>query len=185
MTEPLLCPKCGALIGKHLERCYQCNTYLMGSRLDSWLTSLLPEKAQKNPATYLLLFLSSFPFLVVFLKLGPSSFASIPGYTMTQIGATNSALILMDQYWRFVTANFVHFNGLHLLMNMLGLFALGPLIEEMFDYKKCFFIFFSYQFANLLSKNKAKKMFFDNIFYFLSISNLINFKIEKTGFNQN
>lgn len=142
MSEPLLCPKCGALIGKHLDRCYQCNTYLMGSRMDSWVTAFLPEKAQKNPSTYLLLFLSTFPFLVVFLKLGPSSFLSIPTYTMTQIGATNSALILMDQYWRFVTANFVHFNALHLLMNMLGLFALGPLIEEIFDYKKAFFIFF-------------------------------------------
>jgi rhomboid protease GluP len=142
MSDPLLCPKCGALIGKHLDRCYQCNTYLKGSRLDSWLTSLLPEKAQKNPATYLLVFLSSLPFLIVFFKIGPSSLGSIPTYTMTQIGATNSALILMDQYWRFVTANFVHFNALHLLMNILGLFALGPLIEEMFDYKKCFFIFF-------------------------------------------
>ncbi len=142
MSEPLLCPKCGALIGKHLDRCYQCNTYLMGSRMDSWVTSFLPEKAQKNPATYLLLFLSAFPFIIVFLKLGASSFLSIPTYTMTQIGATNSALILMDQYWRFVTANFVHFNALHLLMNVLGLFALGPLIEEIFDYKKTFLIFF-------------------------------------------
>ena len=141
MSEPLLCPKCGALIGKHLTRCYQCNTYLMGSRMDSWVTSLLPDKAQKNPATYLLVFLNILPFLIIFLKLGPSSFLSIPTYTMTQIGATNSALILMNQYWRFVTANFVHFNALHLLMNMLGLLALGPLIEEMFDYKKCFFIF--------------------------------------------
>ena len=142
MSDPLLCPKCGALIGKHLERCYQCNTYLKGSRLDSWVTSLLPQKAQKNPATYLLAFLSSLPFLIVFLKIGPSALSSIPGYTMTQIGATNSALILMDQYWRFITANFVHFNALHLLMNLMGLFALGPLIEEMFDYKKCFFLFF-------------------------------------------
>jgi rhomboid protease GluP len=114
----------------------------MGSRLDSWVTSPFPEKAKKNPSTYLLAFFSSLPFILVFLKVGPSSLSSIPSYTMTQIGATNSALILMDQYWRFVTANFVHFNALHLLMNLLGLFALGPLIEEMFDYKKCFFIFF-------------------------------------------
>ncbi|MEI7439999.1 MAG: rhomboid family intramembrane serine protease [bacterium] len=142
MSEPLLCPKCGALIGKHLVRCYQCNTYLMGSRMDSWTTAFLPEKAQKNPATSLLIFLSFIPFLLVFLKIGPASLLSISSYTMTQIGATNSALILMDQYWRFVTANFVHFNALHLLMNMLGLLALGPFIEEMFDYKKCFFIFF-------------------------------------------
>jgi membrane associated rhomboid family serine protease len=36
------------------------------------------------------------------------------------------------QYWRLLTATFLHFGFLHLLFNMLALFQIGPLLEAAF-----------------------------------------------------
>ena len=45
-------------------------------------------------------------------------------------GGCNHATILHGQPWRLVTAMFVHFGILHLLMNLYALYNLGPTLER-------------------------------------------------------
>ncbi len=44
-------------------------------------------------------------------------------------GAATPALVATGEWWRMITANFVHFGFLHILMNGIGIFYLGPRLE--------------------------------------------------------
>lgn len=44
-------------------------------------------------------------------------------------GALNPNAFAQGQWWRVVSANFLHANSLHLAGNMLGLYLLGPFVE--------------------------------------------------------
>ena len=55
-----------------------------------------------------------------------------PG-VLLQFGAkTNYNIKLEHEYWRFVTPVFIHANLPHLLMNMYGLWVLGPWVEKLY-----------------------------------------------------
>lgn len=44
------------------------------------------------------------------------------------------AIFVNHDYYRFLTANFIHFGLWHLLMNMISLSNIGPFIEKIFGY---------------------------------------------------
>ncbi|MFP4007508.1 MAG: rhomboid family intramembrane serine protease [Spirulinaceae cyanobacterium] len=44
-------------------------------------------------------------------------------------GALNPNALIQGQWWRVISANFLHANSLHLMANMLGLYLLGPFVE--------------------------------------------------------
>jgi rhomboid protease GluP len=50
---------------------------------------------------------------------------------LVQYGANAPALVAAGQWFRLVSANFLHANALHLYMNGLGLWALGSLLERL------------------------------------------------------
>jgi rhomboid protease GluP len=45
-------------------------------------------------------------------------------------GGLIAPLVIAGQWWRLISANFLHINFIHLLMNMLGLSYLGKLVEN-------------------------------------------------------
>jgi rhomboid protease GluP len=49
--------------------------------------------------------------------------------TLYKLGALYPAPGYMGEWWRFLTSTFLHFGHLHLLMNMLSLYLLGPFVE--------------------------------------------------------
>jgi rhomboid protease GluP len=49
---------------------------------------------------------------------------------LEQLGAVNAYAVLAGDYWRLLTANFLHFGALHLVMNVGSLLAIGPLAED-------------------------------------------------------
>ena len=51
---------------------------------------------------------------------------------LVRLGAMVPALVAEGQYWRLVTAIFLHFNLVHLLLNILGLAIFGNLVESVF-----------------------------------------------------
>lgn len=51
-------------------------------------------------------------------------------------GAKLNSLIHQGQWWRFVTPIFLHGNVTHLLMNMYGLWILGPYVERLYGSAK-------------------------------------------------
>jgi rhomboid protease GluP len=48
---------------------------------------------------------------------------------------------ILSEYWRLVTANYLHGGLLHLLMNCYALTSLGPLVEDAFGSRKFFVIY--------------------------------------------
>lgn len=50
--------------------------------------------------------------------------------TLYQLGALVPIEVWHGEWWRIITANFLHFGALHLVMNMLGLFFLGGFVES-------------------------------------------------------
>jgi rhomboid protease GluP len=49
---------------------------------------------------------------------------------LERLGAVNAYAVLAGDYWRLVTANFLHYGALHLVMNVGCLLAIGPLAED-------------------------------------------------------
>jgi rhomboid protease GluP len=50
--------------------------------------------------------------------------------TLERLGGLYPELLARHQYWRLLTANFLHYGWQHILFNMLALLILGPFVEE-------------------------------------------------------
>lgn len=50
--------------------------------------------------------------------------------TLVQLGALVPAIVWQGEWWRLLTANFLHLGVLHLGMNMVGLYFLGGFVES-------------------------------------------------------
>ena len=88
------------------------------------------RSASSEPiATYTLIVIN----VVVFLAEGGAGggFGSNGGGTIFEKGALYGPLIAhQHEYWRLVTAGFLHDGFLHLLFNMIFLYFLGPPLEQ-------------------------------------------------------
>lgn len=63
--------------------------------------------------------------------------------TLIQFGAKyNPAIILDGEWWRLVSAMFIHIGFIHLALNMLAVFYLGVAIEKIFGNARFVFIYF-------------------------------------------
>jgi len=62
-----------------------------------------------------------------------SSFIEIPTQALVEIGAIYAPFMLLDaQWWRLLSAVFMHGSMTHLLMNMFSLYLLGRDVERLF-----------------------------------------------------
>lgn len=57
------------------------------------------------------------------------------------LGAKVPSLVAHGEYWRLITANFLHGSWLHLILNLLGLFVVGRMIEVFYGPARMFVIF--------------------------------------------
>lgn len=58
------------------------------------------------------------------------------------MGAKFNPLIMEGQYWRLLTAMFLHIGVIHLLFNLYALYALGPMVEGYFGHGRFLAIYF-------------------------------------------
>lgn len=81
---------------------------------------------------------------VVALKNGrgiESFVASADSAVLRDFGSFAIYLVDQGQWWRFVTANFLHIGLLHLLFNSYALYQVGPLVEEIYGEHKFIFVY--------------------------------------------
>jgi rhomboid protease GluP len=94
-------------------------------RQESQYTSQIPTDAW-TPATSLLMTIN---ILVFCAELGWKYKSGDKNFSFIEWGGLAAPLVLAGQWWRIITANFLHMGILHLAMNMFALFYLGKFVE--------------------------------------------------------
>jgi rhomboid protease GluP len=79
------------------------------------------------PATNLLIWLNVGIFVA---EIGWKIFSATEQLPWIIDGGLSAPLVVTGQWWRLISANFLHINFIHLLMNMLGLNYLGKFVEH-------------------------------------------------------
>lgn len=62
--------------------------------------------------------------------------------TLRQMGALVPAVVFAGEWWRLLSATFLHYGVAHLLMNMVGLYFLGTIAEASLGSKKFLLVYF-------------------------------------------
>ncbi|WP_017316295.1 rhomboid family intramembrane serine protease [Mastigocladopsis repens] len=104
--------------------------------------SLKPRQAI---ATYFIISLNVLAF-VLEVKLGGSTNVN----NLYRLGALVPEEVVTGSWWRVLTAAFLHFGFLHLLMNMLGLYLFGRLVEFALGIPRFLLLYFTSAIGSML-----------------------------------
>lgn len=86
--------------------------------------------------TYLFLLVQITVFLLMELNGGSTNSS-----TLIKFGAKLNPLIIEGEWWRFFTPLVLHIGFLHLIMNSIALYFLGPLVEKIYGNGRFLFIY--------------------------------------------
>ncbi len=132
-----MCPSCRALVGVQESACSLCGARLRRrpSGLGKLLSNVLP---QYTPVSYALLTANFLVFLAMFATEQQGTVTDfgrlLTGGNQQALvawGADVSALVAQGEWWRLVSAIFIHIGIIHLLFNSYALMFIGPLLEEL------------------------------------------------------
>lgn len=88
-------------------------------------------RRQATPATWALLGLIAALFAATEIAGGSTTMA-----VMLRAGVNDRSFVEAGEWWRLVTANFLHFGYLHFAVNAFSLFAVGPMLEKLYGTSK-------------------------------------------------
>ncbi|RRR75389.1 MAG: rhomboid family intramembrane serine protease [Candidatus Viridilinea halotolerans] len=74
--------------------------------------------------------------------LGQGGFFQPSLFVLLLLGAKENSLIDGGQYWRLITATFLHGNLIHIFFNSFALYALGPECERIYGLKRFLVLYF-------------------------------------------
>jgi rhomboid protease GluP len=86
-----------------------------------------PDSRRLAVMTLVLILLNCITFLVEVASGGAMNWE-----VLYRLGAAETTSVRAGEWWRLLTANFLHLGWVHLAMNMLGLLVLGPFVERSF-----------------------------------------------------
>ena len=132
-----MCPNCRAFITTSDKICPYCDTEVgkraVDLRPDGLLGGMIPEARM---VTVVLLTLNVGIFAAsVLASMKAGNTGAIMGVdirTLSLLGAARPDLIAMGQWWRFITAGFLHGGLMHILFNMWALQDIGGHAEEVY-----------------------------------------------------
>lgn len=149
MDERRMCPHCRAFITTHDRVCPYCNEKVGPRAVErrdpgAILGGFIPHA---RFITMLILVVNFGLFLatVVFSQRAGNSnaFMGVDGQTLFAFGAKyRPAILAYGQWWRLVTAGFLHGGLLHIGMNSWVLFDLGAQVEEVYGGVRLIVIYF-------------------------------------------
>src|SRR5215813_6135860 len=143
-----MCRSCGAIVGAGETQCAVCGVPTAAQPSTDYPpadkeTVRFARAVLNRPYkfTIALLITNIFVFLLMWDSSGLSFAALQRGFAdpvLIAYGAKVNYLINppYNQWWRFVTAMFVHIDILHLLVNMFSLLILGPFVEKLYGSAK-------------------------------------------------
>jgi rhomboid protease GluP len=142
-----MCPNCRALVERGASSCPFCGASLRAPR--SRRTSSTPGRVMGvipipttataaicaiNIAIYAVMWYMTQNIASANLTSAPG-LGGIDGNVIIRMGA-KCPLIFAGQWWRLVTANFLHLGLLHIGFNLVCLIDLGPMVESLFTTPK-------------------------------------------------
>ncbi|MFN0100947.1 MAG: rhomboid family intramembrane serine protease [Bryobacteraceae bacterium] len=134
MSTSRLCPNCRALVDARTDQCPYCAVPLgaIGFRVaqrNGFTDKLMPNGQM---AVALLLLVNSALFVAINVS-GSNA--------LQQYGAKWLPAILSGDWYRLITAGYLHTQFFHILMNMMGLYNLGPIVEEIYGTRRMFALY--------------------------------------------
>ena len=146
--RPQLCPSCGALVGINATRCHQCGANLRFG-LAAWSKGLAELFGGHAPVTTAIVILNIVAFAVELMGTfhaggggGLSILWGMDGETLYRLGASyGQSIFLGHQWYRLVTAMFLHGGLIHIGFNMMVLMDLGPIVEEVYGSARYLFAY--------------------------------------------
>src|SRR5450755_3760274 len=144
--RPRMCPACAYLVGINATTCPNCGTNVNFSlaAASRGVSGILGGNA---PATTGILIANFLMFAVTMVTSmqqggGLSLTAGINGEILYRLGALYPPAIFQgNQWWRLITAMFLHGSILHIGFNMWVLWDIGPVIEEVYGSARYLFIY--------------------------------------------
>jgi len=146
--RPKLCPACNALVGITATRCHECGTSLRFSL--AAITKKLPLVSNlSSPVSTIFLGLNFFLFaiqLMFTIQAGEAGGFNIL-WRLDPIGSYRlgmnygPAIFFDHQYWRLITAMFLHGGLIHIGFNMMALMQFGPAVEDLYGSPRFLFLY--------------------------------------------
>jgi rhomboid protease GluP len=143
-----MCPHCRAFITVNDRTCPYCNERVGPRAIDvrapSPILGGLISHARFNTVIILLINFGLFVATVLFsFRAGDSdAVMGVDGRTLIAFGAMYTPAIMAGQWWRLVTAGFLHGGLLHIFFNSWVLFDLGAQVEEVYGASRMLVIYF-------------------------------------------
>lgn len=130
-----MCPNCRAFITTDDKVCPYCDAQLGTRAIDrrsppDVLGGLIPHA---RFTTVMILLLNTGLYIAMIVRsanTGGGGGMDMDGRTLIDFGAKARTLIFQGEWWRLITAGFLHGGLLHILMNSMALFDLGTQVEE-------------------------------------------------------
>jgi len=157
--RPKLCPNCGSLVGISATRCHNCGTNLKFS-MAAVNRSLSGVFSGPAPVTTAMLVANLLMFGVEWMAAaaqgqggGLSILGGMGGEAAYRLGISSPYFIYIHHQWyRLITAMFLHGGLIHIGFNMMALLQLGPALEELYGSSRYFFLYiFTGAFGFLIS----------------------------------
>lgn len=144
MAQLRMCPNCRAFVSSRERVCPYCEAELGPRAVDRREPVL--ERLPFMRSTTAIILLINFGLYVALtlasLRAGNPDAWNIDGRTLFDFGAKYRDAILLGQWWRLVTAGFLHGGLLHILMNSWVLFDLGSTVEQTYGTARLIVIYF-------------------------------------------
>jgi len=143
-----MCPQCRAFITTDDKVCPYCNTQVGPRAIEqrdpsALVGGLIPAF---HFTTFIILTINAGLYLATVMYSmnhgNESAWMDLDNRTLFLFGAKLREAILAGEYWRLVTAGFLHGGAIHILMNSWVLFDVGAQVEEAFGTSRLLIIYF-------------------------------------------
>jgi rhomboid protease GluP len=146
--RPQLCPSCGSLVGINATRCHQCGANLRFG-LAAWSKGLAEFFGGHAPVTVAILIVNIVMFAAEIMGTiqagqfgGLSILWGMNTETIYRLGANDrESILFLHQWYRLVTACFLHGGLIHIGFNMMVFLDLGPIVEEVYGSARYLFLY--------------------------------------------
>lgn len=143
-TTLRMCRSCRTLVEGGASVCPACGASMRGIPRGGAVRGLGLLFPGRPSVSVVLLTANALLMLVtvVISEHGLMSLWSPGGQALWLLGAKQrESILLVGEWWRLVTANYLHGGILHIFFNSMALATLGPLIEEAFGARRLFVLY--------------------------------------------